>query len=68
MNSQPILNMNPSLLADEATFEKLVDEFDHNMRIVDFFIETESFYDLELTLKNLKKVSIILSDSSAIVI
>ena len=58
----------PSLLDDEATFEKLADEFDHNMKIAEFFIETESFYDLELTLQNLKKVSMILSDSSGIVI
>jgi hypothetical protein len=68
MTSKPVSEKSSSLLADEATFEKLVDEFDHNMRIVDFFIETESFYNVELTLKNLKKVSIILSDSSAIVI
>ena len=57
----------PSLLGDEATFEKLADEFDHNMKIAEFFIETESFYDLELTLQNLKKVSTILSDSSGMV-
>jgi hypothetical protein len=68
MTSKVAPSASPSVLADEATFERLVDEFDRNMKIVDFYVDTESFFDLELSLKNLKKVSIILSDSSAIVI
>lgn len=67
MTSKVVPITSPSVIADEATFERLVDEFDRNMKIVEFYMETESFFDLELSIKNLKKVSIILSDSSAIV-
>jgi hypothetical protein len=48
--------------------EYLITSYDQNIKIIDFLITTESFYDLELTQKNIMKIVKLLADSSRTVI
>jgi hypothetical protein len=61
-----ILPYDPNVRKEE-TFEKLIKEFDQNMKIVEFFIETESYYDLDMSLRNINKTSKLISDCFGIV-
>jgi hypothetical protein len=48
-------------------FEQLLDEFDQTLKIVDYYLETEFFYNYDYTNKNIKKIMNLLSDCSRIV-
>lgn len=50
-----------------AKLEKLIAEFDKNIQIVNFEIETETFYDLTSSGNNIRMINNILADSSRIV-
>jgi hypothetical protein len=50
-----------------SRLEKLIDEFDQNIKIVDFYIDTENYYDKETTKRNINKINNLFSDSSRIV-
>jgi hypothetical protein len=50
-----------------AKLEKLIDDFDKNLKIIEFHIETEPFYSLDSAAKNMKKITNLLADNSRIV-
>lgn len=48
-------------------FEQLLDEFDQTLKIIDYYLETEFFYNYDETNKNIKKIMNLLADCSRIV-
>ena len=63
------INYNNSNTSEEsvAKLERMIDEYDRNIKIINFHLENESFYDLKLSGENINKITNILSDSSRIV-
>jgi hypothetical protein len=55
-----------SILPRESVdkLEKLIDEFDININIIDFCLETEVFYDLKSSANNIKYITNLLADCS----
>jgi hypothetical protein len=58
-----------NILPDDSIskLERMVEEFDQNMKIIDFYIDTENYFDLNLTNKNITKMNNLLADSSRMV-
>jgi hypothetical protein len=47
-----------------AKLEKLVDEFDKDIKIIDFYVNIETFYDLRNSANNIKYMTNLLADCS----
>ena len=62
-------NLKNKVLPDDsvARIEKHMDDFDNNIKIVNFYLETETLYTLEFASKNLKKITNLLAECSRIV-
>jgi hypothetical protein len=50
-----------------AKLEKMIEDFDQNLKIIDFNIETETYYDAHASARNIKSINNLLADSSMIV-
>lgn len=50
-----------------ALLNQLIQNFDNNIKILDFYLSTESFYDASQTDSNIVKVNQRLADASSIV-
>jgi hypothetical protein len=50
-----------------SKLNKMIDEFDQNLKIIDYYLETESFYNFENTSRNVRKITNFLAECSRIV-
>jgi hypothetical protein len=50
-----------------AKLEKMIDDFDQNLKIIELHLETESLYNLDFATKNMKKITNLLAENSRIV-
>jgi hypothetical protein len=49
-------------------FEKIFDNFDNNMKLIDYYCEIETFLKLDETHKNINRINVLLLESTQIVL
>ena len=48
--------------------EEILTKFEHNLKTINFYIETETYLDLSDTKRNINKINVLLSESANLVI